>query len=200
MTSEFETVFFDSDLFTDGSASADTSGSGDIGPLTLGAGETGNISAMANGEVTGGEGFAGSYWEADGYFFIDNQAGQSSITGDVNFDISWFASIFTDSGDEEAYGGVSVYIEDFSGAIIFDDFYEFDSVLDGPGALGTNGAITVSIADLTIGGGRFEEYYIEVGAGGFAESFRPAAVVPEPAGVFLAGLALLLAVRKRKMN
>lgn len=200
LTSEFETEFYDADLFVEGSASGDTSGSGDSITGILGAGEIASIGATADGAVTGGDGFAGSYWEVDGYFYIDNEIGLDSIIGDVSFDISWFANIFTDTGDEEAVAGVEVYIEDSYENIIFDDFIGFDNLVDGISAFSFADMFTVDVMGLTIAAGDYEEYYLEISVGGFAESVRAAIDVPEPAGVFLAGLTLLIIARKRKMS
>lgn len=193
VTTEFETELCCNDVYVEGSASGEASGSGDAGPVTLGAGEIGTLNALASGEVTGLGGYVDSVWSTFGSLFIDNSSGTSSITGDVFFDISWSASIFTDSLYSEALAGAWIYIENSYDNIIFDDYIEFDSLLDGPGAFGATQMFSVNVTDVTIAAGDYEEYYITIAAEGLAN-------VPEPGGVLLAGLALLLAVRKRKMS
>ncbi|SIS56155.1 hypothetical protein [Neptunomonas antarctica] len=192
LTNEFATELFDNDVFVEGSASGDASGSGDADYAPLGSGEIGSLRAAANGDVTGAPGSVVSTWSTDGYFYIENTTG-SAITGDVTFDISWSANIFTDSLNEEALAYAAVYIEDSYFNVIFDDFIEFDSLIEGAGSSGLGDSFTVQITDLTLAAWDFEEYYIAIDAAGFAE-------VPEPGGIFLAGLALLLMMRKCRTN
>ncbi|MFT5312962.1 MAG: hypothetical protein ACI8Z9_001446 [Paraglaciecola sp.] len=192
LSSEFTTELCCNDVSVYGSASGDASGSGDADPLSLAAGEFGELSASANGEVTGLHSVVESFWATSAYLFIDNTT-NSDITGDVKFDITWSASIFTGGLHSEAFSGAYLYIDNSYGDIIFDDYIEFDSLWDGPGAFGATQMFNVNLRDVIIDAGDFEEYYIEIAAYGFA-------AVPEPSGVFLAGLALLFAVRKRKMS
>lgn len=191
-SNEFETVLCCNNVYTEGSASGNASGSGDAGPFFSGPGVLGTLSAAANGEVTGDNSYVDSSWATDGYLFIENTT-NSAITGDVKFDISLFASIFTDNIYAEAFAGAYIYIENRDFDVIFDDFIEFDSFFDGLGTFDLAQTFTVDVKDLTIAAGDFEEYLIVIDAIGVA-------AVPEPGGVFLAGLALLLAVRKRRTS
>lgn len=192
VTSEFSTFLCCSGVYLEGSALGDASGTGDTGPVTLEAGEVATLNAAANGAVTGLGDYVDSVWATSAYLFIDNTT-NSDITGDVNFDITWSASIFTGGLHSEAFSGAYLYVDNSYGDIIFDDYIEFDSFWDGPGAFGATQMFNVNLRDVIIDAGDFEEYYIEIAAYGFA-------AVPEPSGVFLAGLALLFAVRKRKMS
>jgi hypothetical protein len=192
-TSEFTTELWDYCSCLDGSASGDATGTGDTGPVTLGSGDIGTLNAATYGEVTGVGSYIDGLWATDGYLFIDNTNGANPITGDVAFDISLSASIFTDNLYSEAYAGAFIYIENFIGDLVFGDFIEFDSFFEGPGTFGLDDTFTINVTDLTIAAGEFEQYHIAIDATGFAE-------VPEPGGVFLAGLLLLLAVRKRRTS
>jgi hypothetical protein len=188
-TTEFATELWDYGVFVDGSASGDATGTGDGGPVTLVSGESGAISAAANGEVTGVGSYVDSAWSTDGYLLIDNEFGANPITGNVTFDISLSANIFTDSLLSDAYAGAFIFIENSFNEVIFDEFIGFESFFEGPGAFGAKQTFTVNVTDLTVAAGDYEEYYIAIDAIGFAE-------VPEPGGIFLAGLALLLVMRK----
>ena len=193
VTSEFSTFLCCSGVYLEGSALGDASGTGDTGPVTLEAEEFTTLNAAANGAVTGLGDYVDSVWATDSYLFIDNEFGADSITGNVTFDISLSASIFTDSLHSDAYAGAYVYIDNRYGDIIFDDYIEFDSLWDGPGVFSASQMFNVNLRDVIIDAGGFEEYYIQITATGFAD-------VPEPGGVLLAGLALLFALRKRKMS
>jgi hypothetical protein len=201
-SSKFTTELCCNNVSVYGSASGDASGSSDAGPFTLAAGETGTLNAAAKGEVTGLQSYVDSIWSTYGYLLIDNEFGANSIKGDVNFDMSWSAGIFTNSLYSQAFAGVAIGIEDSYGKIIFDDYIEFDSFFDGPGTFGATQVFTFSVIDLTIGQGDYEEYYISMDTYGFAEVQEPDgfAKVPEPDGIFLAGLVLLFAFSKRKMS
>jgi MYXO-CTERM domain-containing protein len=189
---EFETILCCNEVYEEGSASGSASGTGDGGPVTLGAGDIGVLNAVANGQVTGLGGYVDSAWASVAYLLIENNT-SLDITGDVSFDIFLSANIFNDRPYSEAYSGAYLYIENFAFDVIFDDYIEFDSFFDGTGELGTQDSFTIKVDNLTIGAGDFERYYIQIAAEGFAD-------VPEPGGVLLAGLALLFALRKRKMS
>ncbi|MFT6895878.1 MAG: hypothetical protein ACJA13_000275 [Paraglaciecola sp.] len=193
LSNEFETVLCCGGVYLEGNASGDASGTGDTAPVASGPGVVGTLSAAANGEVTGLGDYVDGLWATDGYLLIDNESGANPITGDVTFDIFLSANIFTDSLHSEAYAGAFIYIENSFSDVIFREFIAFDSYFDGPGQLGAQDTWAVNITDLTIAARDFETYYIAIQAIGFAE-------VPEPGGVFLAGLALLLAVRNRRTS
>jgi hypothetical protein len=192
-TSEFETALWFNDVYTEGSASGDASGTGDGGPVTLVSGESGTISAAASGEVTGDGSYVDSAWITDGYLLIDNEFGVNPITGDITFDISLSSNILTNSLNSDAFAGAYIYIENFFLGVVFDEFIEFDSFLEGPGTFGLDETFTFEVTDLTIAAGEYEEYYIAIDTIGFAE-------VREPDGIFLTGLVLLLAVRIRRTS
>jgi MYXO-CTERM domain-containing protein len=192
VTSKFQTYLCCNEVYEEGSASGSASGTGDGGPVTLGAGDVGVLNAVANGEVTGLGGYVDSAWSSFAYLSIDNTT-SSDITGDVSFDIFLSASIFTDNLHSDAYASAYVYIENSNLDAIFEDFIEFESFFDGPGGFGLQDSFTIKVDNLTIGAGGYEDYYIQISAEGFAD-------VPEPGGVLLAGLALLFALRKRKMS
>lgn len=192
---EFETEFFDSHVFVDGSASGDASGSDDFGPVILGSDELGIVSAAADGQVNGMGGFVQSYWETDGYLFFENNTG-SDISVNVLFDITWFAEIFTASSDEEAYATAGFFIEDSFGDMVFADFIELDSLIKGPGTFSDSDFFQVNF-NFVLADGDFEEYFFIADSYGFAESPQ---AVPEPKGLLLAGLVLLFAFRKRKLS
>ena len=192
-TSEFETELWFNDVYTEGSASGDASGTGNGGPVTLASGEIGTLSAAASGEVTGDGSYVDSAWSTDGYLSIDNVQGVNPITGDMTFDLSWSTNIFTNSLYSDAFAGAYIYIENNAFDIIFDEFIEFDSFFEGPGTFGLDDTFAFDVTNLTIAAGGYEEYYIAIDAIGFAE-------VPEPGGVFLTGLVLLLAVRRRRTS
>jgi len=191
---EFETYLFYELVDVEGSASGDNSGSS-FSNVVLGANETGTISAAANGQVDGIGGFVQSSWETDGFFYLENNTG-SNISVDVTVDITWFATIFTSSSDEEAYATAGVFIEDSSGARVFEDWIELDSLIQGPGTFGVSDSFAVNfIFDLAVCD--FQEYFLVVDSFGFAESLQQ---VPEPSSLLLIGLPLLFAIRKRKIN
>ncbi|MBA6296997.1 PEP-CTERM sorting domain-containing protein [Colwellia sp. MB02u-9] len=192
---EFETVLFDSQVFVDGSASGDASGSDDFGPVILGSDEVGLVSAAANGQVNGMGGFVQSSWETDGYLFFENNTG-SDIFVNVLFDITWFAEIFTASSDEEAYATAGFFIIDSFDDMVSAEFIELDSLIKGPGNFSESDSFQVNF-NFVLADGDFEEYFFIADSFGFAESPQ---AVPEPTGLFLAGLALLFAFRQRKLN
>ncbi|MFT7266572.1 MAG: hypothetical protein ACI9A2_004667 [Halioglobus sp.] len=188
-----------SEEFTIGSASTSSaSGTGSSGGDTefLDADATGRISAAASGSVddaTGG--FARSDWDTVGYFYFENTT-SSAITGSVTFNVSWFANIFTATANEEAYATAGVYIEDYDENIVFSNFIELDSLIDGPGDFSTTDTFSFTL-DLTLAADDFEEYFLNVDAFGFADDAQG---VPEPSGLFLTGLVLMAVVRKRKVS
>jgi hypothetical protein len=190
---EFFTELFFTDIFLNGLATGDASGSGDSAVVTLGAGEFGAVSAAAEGEADVG-GFTESRWDTDAYFFFENPT-DADLTVDFTFDISWFASIFTTSADEEAYATAGVYIEDSFGEIVFADFIEVDSLDYGVGTWDERASFSFDIS-VTIAAFDYEEFFLNVDAFGFAGVLP----VPEPSSVFLAGLAFMFAVRKRHLS
>ncbi|MBA6328327.1 PEP-CTERM sorting domain-containing protein [Colwellia sp. MB02u-6] len=192
---EFETEFFASQVFVDGSASGDASGSDDFGPVILGSDELGIISAAADGQVNGMGGFVQSYWVTGGYLLFDNNTG-SDVSVNVLFDITWFAEIFTTSSDEEAYATAGFFIEDSFGDMVFEDFIELDSLIKGPGNFSESDSFQVNF-NFFLADNDSEEYFFIADSFGFAESPQ---AVPEPKSLLLAGLALLFAFRKRKLN
>jgi hypothetical protein len=189
-----------SDEFTIGSASTSSaSGTGNSAGATelLATGETGTVSAAASGSVddaTGG--FASSDWDTFGYFHFENTTG-SEISGEVTFDVSWFANIFTATANEEAYATAGVYIDDSYGDIVFEDFIELDSLIKGPGDFSIEPETFSFTLELTLAAGDFEEYFLNVDAFGFAADAQH---VPEPSGLFLTGLVLMAVARKRKVS
>jgi hypothetical protein len=191
---EFGTELFDEFVYVEGSASGDNSGSG-YSDVILGANETGTISAAANGQVDGIGGFVQSSWETDGYFYFENNTG-SIISVDVTFDITWFANIFTFSSDEEVYATAGVFIEDSSGAMVFENWIELDSLIQGPGTFGVSDSFDVNFT-FDLADGDSEEYALIVDSFGFAENLQQ---IPEPSGVILFGLTLLFTIQKRKMR
>jgi hypothetical protein len=193
VSSEFESFLCCNDVYVEGNALGSASGTGDGGPDTLAAGDIGVLNAAANGEATGVGSYVDSVWSTSGYLVIDNKFGLSAITGDVTFEIFLSANIFTDELYSDAYAGAYIYIENYAADIIFDYFIEFESFYEGAGTFGENKSQTIVVTGLTIDAGDFEEYYIEIDAVGFAE-------VSEPGGILLVGLALVFAVRKRKMS
>jgi hypothetical protein len=192
---EFETAFFDSYIFVDGNASGDVSGSDDFGPVNLGSDEVGIVSAAADGQVDGIGGFVQSYWETDGYFFFENNTG-SNISVDVLFDITWFAEIFTSSSDEEAYATAGFFIENSISDMVFEDYIELDSLIEGPGTFSDSDSFEVNF-NVVLADGAYEEYYFIADSFGFAESPQ---AVSEPKGLLLGGLVLLFTLRKRKLS
>jgi hypothetical protein len=193
VSSEFQTFLCCDEVYEEGSVSGNASGTGYGGPVTLAANDIGDLDAKAIGEVTGLGGYVDSVWSTSGTLLIDNRSGQSSINGDVSFDISWSANIFTDSLYSGAFSGAWLYVENSDDEVIFDDYIEFDSFVDSPGGFGALQTFSINVWDVTIAAGGSEQYDIGIGAVGFA-------YVPEPGGVLLAGLALLFALRKRKMS
>jgi hypothetical protein len=192
VTSEFSTFLCCNEVYEEGSASGSASGTGEGDPVTLGAGDIGELNAVANGQVTGLGGYVDSYWSSVAYLSIANTT-NSAITGDVSFDVFLSVNIFTDSFYSEAFSGAYLYIENRAEDVIFDDYIEFDSFFDGTGELGPQVLSTLDVSSITIDANSYEEYYIEITAEGFAS-------IPEPGGVLLAGFALLFALRKRKMS
>jgi hypothetical protein len=195
---ELDTELCCSNEFTIGSASnSSASGTGSISSTEyLNAGQTGKVSAAASGSVddtTGG--YAESEWNTFGYFYIENATG-SEITGNVTFDVSWFANIYTATANEEAYATAGVYIEDYDENIVFSDFIELDSSIEGPGAFSAPDMFSFTL-DLTLAAGDFEEYSLNLDAFGFAADAQH---VPEPSGLFLTGLVLMAVARKRKVS
>ncbi|AGH46379.1 hypothetical protein [Paraglaciecola psychrophila] len=192
VTSEFQTYLCCNEVYEEGSASGSASGTGVGGPVTLGAGDIGVLNAVANGQVTVLGGYVYSAWSSGAFLLINNNT-SSDITGDVSFDIFLSANIFTDRPYSEAFSGAYLYIKNLAEDVIFDDYIEFDSFFDGIGVLGPQVLSTLDVNGITIGANSYEEYYIQIAAEG-------SAYVPEPGGVLLAGLALLFALRKRKMS
>jgi hypothetical protein len=192
VTSEFSTFLCCNEVYEEGSASGNAIGTGNGGPVTLGAGDIGVLNAVANGQVTGLGGYVYSSWSSDAYLSIENTT-NSAITGDVSFDIFLSVSIFSDSFYSEAFSGAYLYIENLAEDVIFDDYIEFDSFYDGTGELGPFVLSTLDVYNITIGANSSEVYSIELFAEGFAS-------VSEPGGVLLVGFALLFALRKRKMS
>ena len=111
----------------------------------------------------------------------------------MTFDISWFARIFTSSFNEEAVAYASIYIENWDEDIIFYQTIDVDSLFDGPGAFDFSDYSSLDLS-VTLADGEFEQYFMAVDSGGFAVN------VPEPSGLLLAGLVLMIAVRKRKRS
>jgi hypothetical protein len=192
---EFGTDLFRECVCIEGNASGNNSGSDFSNLMTLGANETGTVSAAADGQVEGLAGFVQSSWESEGYFYFENNTG-SDISVDVTFDITWFANIFTSSIDEEAYATAGVFIDDSSGNSVFEDWIELDSLFEGPGAFGVSDSFAVNF-NFDLADGDYEEYYVILDSFGFAENLQQ---VPEPAGLLSAGLVLLFAMRKRKIT
>jgi hypothetical protein len=190
ISNQLYTESFDSDVYIEGNASGNASGS-DFGSLALGSNEVGTVSAAANGEVNGIGGLAVGLWNSDGYFSFENNTG-SDVIIDVTFDIMWFASIFTSSFGDEAVAYASLYIENLNQDIIFEDVIEFDSLIEGPGTFDFSESFSFSLS-ITLAAGEYEEYYLAVDTGGFAEN------VPEPIGLLLSGIVLLFALSKRKL-
>ena len=192
---ELETFLFEEFVFLQGSASGDNSGSADSGVILLGANDIGTVSAAANGQVDGIGGFVQSSWEADGYFYLENNTG-SGMSVDVTFDISWYADIFTSGPDEDAYATAGVFITDKSDDVVFEDWIELDSFIDGFGAFSASDNFIVNF-NFELADDDFQEYFLIVDSFGYAENIQQ---VPEPSGILLAGLALLFAVRKYKIS
>lgn len=191
---QFGTDLFDELVYVEGSASGNNSGS-DFSDFSLGANETGTVSAAANGQLDGIGGFVQISWETDGFFNFGNNTG-SNISVDVTFDITWFANIFTSSSDEEVYATAGFFIKNSSGERVFEDWIELDSLIEGPGTFGVSDSFAVNfIFDLADGDS--EEYFLIVDSFGFAENLQQ---VPEPSSLLLVGLALLFAIRKRKIS
>jgi hypothetical protein len=192
---EFDTDLIEELVYLEGNASGDNSGSDFSGLMTLGTNEIGNMNAAADGQVEGLGGFVQSSWETEGFFYFENNTG-SDISVDVNFDISWFANIFTSSSNEEAYATAGFFIEDSLGDMVYQNWIELDSLIEGPGAFGISDSFTVNF-NFVLADGDYEEYYLIADSFGFAENLQQ---VPEPAGILSAGLVLLLAtIRKRKI-
>jgi hypothetical protein len=192
---EFGTDLFGECVCVEGNASGNNSGSYFADLMTLGANETGTVSAAADGQVEGLAGFVQSSWESEGYFYFENSTG-SDISVDVTFDITWFADIFTTSIDEEAYATAGVFIEDSFGDSVFQNWIELDSLIEGPGAFGISDSFAVNF-NFNLADGDYKEYYVIVDSFGFAENFQE---VPEPAGLLSAGLVLLFVMRKCKIT
>jgi hypothetical protein len=191
----FDTALVFSDAYTEGSSVSDSSGSGNSGPNYLSSNEVGTVSAAASGQVESIAGFASSEWTTTGFFYFENTTGVD-VDVDVTFDVSWFTNIFTTSAADEAYATAGVYIEDSFGDTVFYDFIELDSLIEGPGLFSSSDDFTLNL-NLTIADGDYEEYFLYVDSFGFAEEAQH--VVPEPSGIFFAGLALLIASRRRKI-
>jgi len=197
-SSEFD-AFFDGDfLDIAGLATGTVSGTGD-GGSTLAALETVVLSAFADGSVTGSPGSVDGLYLSSGELFIEN-TGASTLIGEVSFDFSMFASIFTDTVDEMAlaFSGLVIGYEIYDDVgnlafddILFDDFIEFDSSLDGTGdfndsisALLTNGVSLEANESIL--------YYFELDAAGFADTVRgPTTSVPEPSTLAILALGLI---------
>jgi hypothetical protein len=203
-----ETFLDFEDVFEDGGTGS-ASGSGDA-TFDLLAGESTTVSAFASGEIEPHPAYVDSIYLSSAEFFFDN-ATAGDITGTVTFDLSYFASIFTDSLEEFALAYSSIFIdfvhEDDLGdiveeGILFDDFFEFDSDFDG---VGTFGDITPTITPvdktLTIGAGHSVLFYVELDAAGAAESIRaaPPTTVPEPSTLAIFALGLM-GLSFRKIN
>ena len=188
----FKTGLFDSDLFLEGYASGDASGSDDSAAVVLDSNGVASVRAAADGTVSGIESLAVGIWSTDGYFYFENNTG-SDVTIDVTFDISWFARIFTSSFNEEAVAYASIYIENWDEDIIFYQTIDVDSLFDGPGAFDFSDYSSLDLS-VTLADVEFEQYFMAVDSGGFAVN------VPEPSGLLLAGLVLMIAVRKRKRS
>ncbi|MFT5759337.1 MAG: hypothetical protein ACI9LM_004095 [Alteromonadaceae bacterium] len=191
--SEFGTDLFEELVFVEGNASGNNSGSVYTDLITLGANEAGTLSAAADGQVDGLGGFVQSSWETEGFFYFENNTG-ADISVDVTFDITWFANIFTSSTDEEAYATAGVFIENSLGDMVFEDWIELDSLIEGPGEFGISDSFAVNFT-FNLAAGAFEEYYLIADSFGFAENIQQ---VPEPAGMLPMGLVLFFAMRKRK--
>tara|TARA_R110001583_G_C5658391_1_gene409417 strand:- start:667 stop:1431 length:765 start_codon:yes stop_codon:yes gene_type:complete len=194
------------DVFEDGGTGS-ASGSGDA-TLDLTAGDSTTVSAFASGEIESHPAYVESTYLSSAEFLFDN-ATAGDITGTVTFDLSYFASIFTDSLEEFALAYSSIVIgfehEDDSGALvgegfIFDEFFEFDSEVDGVGSAGSTIPTTASVDKmLTIGAGHSVLFYVEIDAAGAAESIRASlpTTVPEPSTLAIFALALMgLSLRK----
>lgn len=191
---EFGTDLFDELVYVEGNASGGNSGS-DFSDLILGANETGTVSAAANGQLDGIGSFVQSSWETLGYFYFENNTG-SDISVDVNFDISWFANIFTSSSNEEVYATAGFFIEDSYGDMVYADWIEVDSLIEGPGTFGVSDSFRVNF-NFILADGDYEEYYLIADSFGFAENLQQ---VPEPSGLLLVGLTVLYMSRKGKMS
>ena len=191
---EFGTDLFAELVYVEGNSSGNNSGSDYSGLMNLGANETGTMSAAADGQVNGLGGFVQSSWETDGFFYFENNTG-SDISVSVTFDISWFANIFTSSANEEAYATAGFFIEDSLGDMVFEDWIELDSLLEGPGAFGISDSFAVNF-NFVLADGDYEEYFLIADSFGFAENLQQ---VPEPAGLVSAGLVLLFVMRQRKI-
>jgi hypothetical protein len=196
----FTELFYDNE-FTIGGASTSSVGTGNSAGATelLAAGETGTVSAAASGSVddaTGG--YASSDWDTFGYFYFENTTG-SEISGEVTFDVSLFANIFTATANEEAFATAGVDIEDSYGDIVFEDFIELDSLIEGPGAFSIEPETFSFTLELTLAAYDFEEYILNVDAFGFGADAQHLHV-PEPSGLFLTGLVLMAVARKRKVS
>jgi hypothetical protein len=75
------------------------------------------------------------------------------------------------------------------------DSIEFNSLIEGSGTFDFSESFSFDMS-VNLANGKYEEYYLAVDTVGYAESI----LVPEPSGFFLAGPALLFAVRKRKLS
>jgi hypothetical protein len=193
---DLETALFDE--FEDGGTA---SGTGD-GIFDLSAGSSTTVSAFASGEIVSHPADIGSYHLADALFFFDNST-SADITGTATFDLSFFASIFTDTLDESAFAFSSVFIDfehvnvdglTIDSGTIFDSFFDFDSSFEGVGTFGDTFATLPPIEkELTIGAGDSVSFYLEVDADGGAGSTRaaPPTTVPEPSTLVIFALSIM---------
>jgi hypothetical protein len=198
---DFETFIDDSELTENGSGSGNVSGSGDdLFDLLLD--DAAFLSAFANGDVTGSPGDVEGLYLSSGEFIIENSS-NSTLSGEIMFDLALVASIFTDSIEEAALAFSSIVIGfekyDANGgtlddSIFVDELLEFDSSFEGVGAFGGEpesiAYATSSTFSLEAGESIF--YFMELDASGFANTARaPITSVPEPSTILMFVLALV---------
>ncbi|SEK88508.1 PEP-CTERM protein-sorting domain-containing protein [Colwellia chukchiensis] len=203
-TSEFDAYFDGEFLDIAGLATGGVSGSGDFSS-TLAALEAVVLSAYAEGAVTGSPGSVDGFYLSSGELFIEN-TGASILTGEVSFDIAMFASIFTDTVDEMAlaFSGLFISYEIYDGVgnlvtedILFDDFIEFDSSLDGTGGF-NNSVSSLLTNNVRLAADESILYYFELDAFGFADTLRaPTTSVPEPSTLVIFALGLVALTLRR---
>lgn len=183
---EASSFFFDDFTDTVGSGVANATGSGDAGPSSDPAF---SWFTTANGEVSELGGLADSYSLIDGELIVSNSS-DSSIDATISFSAELFVEIFTDNpAFDWSLAFSSLYIEDDSGATVFDDFIELDTLFDGAGAISNNLLATVDVS-VSLAAGESVSYFLALDAAGTAESLRQPVQVPAPTAFILMGLGL----------
>ncbi|NQY49341.1 MAG: PEP-CTERM sorting domain-containing protein [Colwellia sp.] len=203
-SSEFESFFDDDFLDIMGLASGSVSGSGD-GSSTLSAEELVMLSAFADGSVTGTPGSVEGFYLSSGELIIENTGGET-LAGEVFFDISMVAAIFTETGDEwsnafsmlvigfEIYDDLGELVDE---DILFDEFIEFDSSFEGTGDF-SDSIIDSLTEEVSLDSGESIIYYFELDASGFADTVRePSLTIPEPSILVLFSLTIMALVARR---